>query len=489
VRRWAIVVATLAVLLVPGVASAHPLGNFTVNRYARIEPRLDGLRIFYVLDQAEIPTFQDRAAISADPEAFADQRAAALGAGLHVSVDGRPLALHLESRSVSLPEGAGGLPTLRLEAAFSADFDRLERPAQIEVRDDNDPTRIGWREMVASPGDDATALQRSSVAATDVTDALRHYPDDLLNSPLDIRHAELTLAPAGASPSADPAPAVAANGAPLVLERARTAFADLANADELTPAFLVFAVGVALVLGAAHALQPGHGKTVVAAYLVGSRGTARHAAFLGLTVTATHTAGVYALGLVTLALSQYILPERLYPVLEVGSGGLVLGIGVFLLGQRLLTAVGLRRGHHHEHSHAHAHPHAHPHPHTHPHPDPLPEGEGGLVQKREARVGWRSLLVLGISGGLLPCPEALMVLLITIAAHRVLFGLLLIVSFSTGLAAVLVGFGLLLVYARAFFTRLNVNSGLVPRVLPVASALLIVVAGSLITVQALPQVL
>jgi ABC-type nickel/cobalt efflux system permease component RcnA len=231
------------------------------------------------------------------------------------------------------------------------------------------------------------------------------------------------------------------------------------------------------VLGAAHALQPGHGKTVVAAYLVGSRGTARHAAFLGATVTATHTAGVYALGLVTLVLSQYILPERLYPILEAGSGVLVLGIGVWLLGQRLLAAF---RREPHAHSHRHAeteHAHAdHSHADHHHH-------------AIAPRVGWRSLMALGISGGLLPCPEALMVLLITIAAHRVLFGLLLIVSFSTGLASVLVGFGLLLVFARGAFSRLNVSSGLVPRLLPVVSAVVIVVAGGAITARALPQVL
>ena len=126
-----------------------------------------------------------------------------------------------------------------------------------------------------------------------------------------------------------------------------------------------------------------------------------------------------------------------------------------------------------EHGHAHGHPHPHPHPHAQPH----------------GRVGIKSLLALGVSGGLLPCPEALMVLLITIAAHRVLFGLALIVAFSTGLAAVLVGFGLLLVFARTFFQRINVSTGFVPRVLPVVSAAVIVVAGCVITAQALPQVL
>jgi ABC-type nickel/cobalt efflux system permease component RcnA len=274
-----------------------------------------------------------------------------------------------------------------------------------------------------------------------------------------------------------------------VVDRARGAFAELANAGELTPGFILFALGVAIVLGAAHALQPGHGKTIVAAYLVGARGTARHAVFLGATVTATHTAGVYALGLVTLLLSQYILPERLYPILEAASGVLVIAIGALLLARRLVTAT---RGRPADHNHAHAPGHSHHHDHSaergHDDHHDLAHGHSHGPQAGE-RVSWKSLLALGVSGGLLPCPEALMVLLITIAAHRVVFGLLLIVAFSTGLAAVLVGFGLLLVYARGLFARVNLSSGLVPRLLPVASALVIVVAGGVITAQALPQVL
>lgn len=411
------------------------------------------------------------------------------------------MPLTVESRELTFADGAGGLPTLRLEASYSASYADVSQPTRLELRDDNDPTRIGWREIIATP-QDGIALQSTSVPAEDVTNALRHYPEDLLNSPLDVRAANLTIAP-GSGASARRVRSIAQANGNGMLERARTAFAELARADELTPAFLVFAVGVALVLGAAHALQPGHGKTVVAAYLVGSRGTARHAAFLGLTVTATHTAGVYALGLVTLLLSQYILPERLYPVLEVTSGLLVLGIGVWLFGQRALAALGLRKGHRHYDLPDGSHPLA---------GDSQPEGtsrSGGHrheghssgthqhgdghahdhVHSHEPRVGWRSLLALGISGGILPCPEALMVLLITIAAHRVLFGLLLIVSFSLGLAAVLVGFGLLLVYARRRFQKLNLSTGLVPRLLPVASAFVIVMAGGVITVQALPQVL
>jgi nickel/cobalt transporter (NicO) family protein len=493
--------ALLAAMLLPSVASAHPLGNFTVNHYSRIEPAGDRVRIVYVLDMAEIPTFQDKPRVDANPAAYADERAEAIRQNLHLNLDGQPAELHLEQRSLTFPDGQGGLPTMRLEATYSAELQTDPSAlVQLTYRDDNDPTRIGWREIVARPGAAGTELQRSSVPAEDVTDELHKYPDDLLTSPLDVRQAQLRFVPGAAA-----ARPLLANTGVAVLDRTRNAFAELANGAELTPGFILFAIGVAILLGAAHALQPGHGKTVVAAYLVGSRGTAKHALVLGGTVTATHTAGVYALGVVTLFLSQYILPERLYPFLEVGSGLMVVGIGIWLFGQRLLSAVGFgsrsgrghTHGHDHDHDHDHEHDHEHAHGDAHPHvhspTDEHTHSHGGKTHSHVPpsgdRVSWKNLLALGVSGGLLPCPEALMVLLITIAAHRVLFGLLLIVSFSTGLAAVLVGFGLLLVYARGFFSRINVSSGLAPRLLPVASALIIVIAGGVITAQALPQVL
>ena len=500
-KRVVAALALVAAWVVPGVASAHPLGNFTVNHYARLEPSRDLVRVVYVLDLSELPTFQEKPRYAPDPGAYAAERAAQIGDNLHLELNGRALPLSLERRAISFPEGTGGLPTLRLEATYSASVPPAATGTsaiELTFRDDNDPTRIGWREIVARPGAADVHIQHSSLPATDVTNELRSYPEDLLNSPLNVRAARLGFSPGSVPDRAPGGPAglVGATGAVAhsipgsgigAIDRARSAFADLANGAELTPAFIVFAVGAAIVLGAAHALQPGHGKTIVAAYLVGARGTPKHAMFLGATVTATHTAGVYALGLVTLFLSQYILPERLYPILEVVSGGLVVAIGAWLLARRLLTATGLRRAHHHHHGHDHAHD---DHDHTHPHPADHGHGHAHSHGPRPGeRVSWRSLLALGVSGGLLPCPEALMVLLITIAAHRVLFGLLLIVAFSSGLAAVLVGFGLLLVYARGLFARANLASGRAPRLLPVASALVIVVAGGVITAQALPQVL
>ncbi len=557
------ILALLIGLGLPTVARSHPLGNFTVNLYSRIEPAGDGVRIVYVLDMAEIPAFQEIGVVDADrdgqtsraeEEQYATQRSEEIRRNLRLELNGTPVPLGLIERQLSFPPGQGGLATLRLDAVY---FARLPSgpgaPVDLTSRDDNFPGRIGWREIVARPSAIGTELLATSVPATDQSDELRSYPEDLLSSPLDVRSARISFVP-GAAPAA-PLAAIGIRAS----DRTQDAFAALVSREELTPGLIVFYLLSAMVLGAGHALSPGHGKTVVAAYLVGSRGTARHAVFLGITVTATHTIGVYALGLVTLYLSQYILPERLYPILQVVSGLLVVGIGIWLFIARLAGLPWFPRqhgrtddhahGHRHGDDHAHGHPHGDGHAHGHGHdhiqdghadrghqrmpvaatapvpiavgmtasasparapsvPQAMPStavvasasGHGGPLHSHGGAthshlppgadgepVTWRSLLALGVSGGLLPCPSALVVLLSAIALQRVAFGLLLIVAFSVGLASVLVGIGLLLVFAGRFFNRLSVGGGLAVRLVPVLSALLVVVAGVVITAQALPS--
>ncbi|HXH23282.1 MAG TPA: nickel transporter, partial [Dehalococcoidia bacterium] len=274
------------------------------------------------------------------------------------------------------------------------------------------------------------------------------------------------------------APAGTAGGA---AGRTPGGFARLVERQDLTPAFVALSLLAAMAWGATHALGPGHGKTIVGAYLVGSRGTARHALALGLAVTATHTSSVVALGLVTLYASRHAVAEDLYLWLSVASGLLVLAMGAGLFWTRLRAL--RRRGsaaafHHHDH-HA-GHPHGHEAPHHHDHA-PAP--------------GWRGLLMIGVSGGLLPCPTAIVVMLGTIALDRIPFGLALIGAFSFGLAAVLTAVGLALVYARRLLEapglRLQPLIGrarpvvrLAPAV-PVLSAIAILAAGLVLTGQAL----
>ena len=218
---------------------------------------------------------------------------------------------------------------------------------------------------------------------------------------------------------------------------------------------LILLLLAAFAWGALHALSPGHGKSMVAAYLVGTRGTARHALALGATVTIAHTAGVFALGLVTLALSQYVLPEDLYPWLTLASGLLVVAVGITVLRQRVKKARHQHHHHHHEHEHD---------------------------------VSWRSLVAMGASAGLLPCPSALVVLLAALSQHQVGLGLVLITAFSLGLAATITGIGLVVVYARTLLQRLDFSHK-AATALPAISAGVIVVVGCVLTANAVPGVL
>ena len=502
-KRWLlpILIALLLVLgWTPTRAEAHPLGNFTVNQYSRLEVGRDTVRVRYIVDMAEIPAFQERQIMDGDGDgqvsdtesaAYLAQHSPTLIAGLRLAVNDAPTALRVADQRLIFPEGQGGLLTLRMEFDLTAASAGATQPIVIDYHDGNFAERIGWREIVVRPGD-GVALSNATAPAQDQSDELRNYPQDMLTSPLNLREVRVSATVGATATSAATTSASAANPASA---RVPDVFANLIASKELSPAAIALALLLALLLGAGHALTPGHGKTIVAAYLVGARGTAKHAIFLGITTTVTHTAGVFAIGFVTLWISNYILPEQLYPWLEFISGVLVVGIGLVLFRGRLKSLLRRRTiddrrpttdNHSHDHSHNHGHDHVHSHDHDHGH-DHGPHGhshmppgaDGGLVT-------WRGLLALGISGGLLPCPSALVVLLSAIALHRVAFGMLLIVVFSIGLAGVLTGIGLLLVYARRLFERFPTNGRLL-QALPVASAAFVTLAGLAITTGALVQ--
>ena len=237
-------------------------------------------------------------------------------------------------------------------------------------------------------------------------------------------------------------------------------FEALIERGDLSLGIVLVSLLIAAFWGAAHALTPGHGKALVAGYLIGTRGRPRDAVLLGATVTVTHTAGVFALGLVTLGLSRFIVPERLYPWLTLVSGLLVVAVGASVLAQRLRA-----RGHSHSHHHQHDGEHDHDHDHS---------------------VSSRGVLGVGVAAGLLPCPSALVVLLSAIALHRIGFGFALIAAFSVGLAATITGIGLVAVLARRAFGRISLDGPLV-RALPAFSALVILLVGVAITARAVPS--
>jgi nickel/cobalt transporter (NicO) family protein len=446
-KKALVALLVLATLSLPASALAHPLGNFTVNRYSEIS--LSGERVYlrYALDLAEIPTFQEGATVRAP--GYADT----VAEQLVLELDGRRVPLAPLEHAVRAQPGAGGLTTLRFDAVFAAPADAAGRT--LEFRDENFAGRLGWKEVVVVASDGARLLS-SDAPSTSTTDALRAYPDDLLSSPPDVSSATVEYEP-GAGPGT--VPSLAADS----VEKSNTGgFESLIARDDLGLGVILISLLVAMFWGAAHALTPGHGKAIVAGYLVGTRGKPRHAVQLGLIVTATHTAAVFALGLVTLLLSRFIVPERLYPWLTVASGVLVVGVGTAVLAGRVRHARAHAHRHHHHHDHHH-----HDHDHAY--------GRGGLIG-------------VGVAAGLLPCPSALVVLLSAIALHRVGFGLALILAFSVGLAATITAIGLVAVVARRAFGRISLD-GPVVRALPAASALLILAIGVGITVNALPEVL
>lgn len=448
----AAVLATVAVLVAPATASAHPLGNFTVNRYAGIELAGSEVYLLYALDLAEIPTYQLGAEIRRPgyPARLARQ--------LELTLDGPRALLRVVERRVTVRPGAGGLKTMRLDILYRASGEGTE----LVFQDHTFPGRIGWREVTVNARDGAQ-VRESSAPATSESQALRMYPKDLLRSPLDVSSAVATVA-LGDSPGA--APGIGTVATP---KHTSGGFEALIEQGEVSLGVLFLSFLIAAFWGAAHALTPGHGKALVAAYLVGARGTPRHAFMLGGTVTVAHTAGVFALGLVTLGLSQFILPERLYPWLTLVSGVLVVLVGAAVLRQRLRSR---SHGQHHHDDDGHGHE-GHHHDHDHHHDDALTS---------------KGILGVGVAAGLLPCPSALVVLLSAIALHRVGLGLALIVAFSIGLAATITGIGLVAVLAHRAFGRLSLNGPLM-RSLPAVSAVLILAVGVVITAKAIPGVL
>ncbi|HEV2122501.1 MAG TPA: sulfite exporter TauE/SafE family protein, partial [Chloroflexota bacterium] len=363
-------------------------------------------------------------------------------------------------------------------------------PVRLELRDDSGPGRPGWREMlVRAEGIAVQGTDGADVPAKDISDELRAYPEEMLSGPLNIRRLSLTAVPTTGAlqrSEASESGSVNARGTEAAvygqsLARSGDHFAELITSATVSPTVVLLALLTAVVLGSMHALSPGHGKTIVGAYLVGSRGTASHALFLGVTVTVVHTAGVFALLLATLFASQYVLPEQVFPWMSLVSGALVLLIGLSLLRQRLRSSLAT-----HHSSLAHSHGFG-SHTHTVPGVDGSP-------------VTWRSLLLLGVSGGLLPCPSAVVLGLGAIALGRVLYGLVLITAFSAGLAVTLMTIGLVMVYSGRAAGRLPIlrrfgsaegRGSRVVRVvqfLPVISSGVVALAGLALTIEAVQQI-
>jgi len=503
-RRLAVRAALLgtvvaALLLVPAAAaSAHPLGNFTVNRYSGLRVQPDRLVVDYVVDMAEIPAFQTRQTLDADADGTVSGAEAAAWRGrecprlagrLSAQVDGRALRLAASGARLAFPPGQGGLTTLRLECELAAPLPMGDSRHTLRYQDGNADGRIGWREVTAAG--DRTTIERADVPARSTSARLTAYPEDLLRSPLDQDRATVRFRPGGAPlRGGDGIGAQRRSSRPVGVDRATAAFTALVARQHLTVGFALLALALAGVLGAAHALAPGHGKTVMAAYLVGLRGSVRQAAAIGGIVTATHTAGVLLLGVV-LGASRALAPERVYPLLGLASGLLLAGVGLTLLRRAV-------RGHRHGHAHGpgtHAHEgHGHEgHGDTHgtaAHAHGVDPGAHAHQVGADAEPGMsrRALVTLGFAGGLVPSPSAVVVLLGASALGHAWFGVLLVVAYGAGMAATLTGLGLFLLRARRSVDRRVALrrpgwAALAGRLLPLATASLIVAAGLLVAAQ------
>ena len=644
------------------------MGNFSVSHYSRLVLKPDRLEITYVLDLAEIPTFE----LFTDwgnsrPDAATVTKRARLQAegwvrNLAVTVNGRAVHPTLQSSEATISDGAGGMPVLRVSMEAGA----IASPGELSYEDKNYATRTGWKEIVIRKSPDVR-LASASEGEQDLSHGLTVYPADLTLAPPQVlsasarweinpgdavasasRPAARTCADAGDSPGCGTQPsklhptslersaprAVGSAEHPTAAESRQVAslkpadppapqkdFGSFAQSQPTAPGTVVrgdflsrmlrekrfgwtailLGLLAAFGLGCLHALSPGHGKTIVAAYLVGSRGTLRHALFLGFMVTFTHTASVFLLGLGVLFFQKYVVPDRIIPILGTVSGLSIVSIGLWLLYQRskalLDTAepvsarpvavhhakalseqgqepepelVGAsigssskslpvskhshgdgphshphehthpehhhhlldadfvhshaaghsddsngythphNHGHDHHHDHAHDHDH-HPvsgqvhdhhhhhdhdveHHHRHDHPDGVfvhththnGHTHSHAIPSTPGRVTLGSLIALGASGGLVPCPSALVLLLSAIALGHTALGLFLLAGFSAGLALVLMVIGALVLYARHLLPKSeSADQHPLLRLLPVFSAVVVIVLGLLMTLTAI----
>ena len=477
-RAFTLITLVLVAIVWPAAtAFAHPLGNFTVNLYSGLRVAAGEIRIDYVVDMAEIPTFQEMASIDADGDGaatsaelagWAAATAPTLVRNLSLTVDGDPVALLIRSASARIRDGQGGLSILRFEGLFAG---ATNDAGDLRYRDANYPDTVGWRE-ISAVGEDGRAVTGSSVPAESVSDALLAYPQDLLSSPLDITSVHASFAPGSsvgsgsttdASGAADAAARPGVDRSPLV-----------SLVDNHGLGLVLLGLMLAMAFGAWHALLPGHGKALMAAYMVGSQAKVREAVAVGAAVAVMHTASVLALGLAVITLEQTFRPETLYPWLGLTSGVVAIGLGAYLLIERLAAWSEARR----EADRRRLHEAGHGHDHDHGHPHGLPEGVSPISR--------RGLAALALAGGILPSPSALIVMLAAINAHRVGYGLGLILAFSAGLAAALIVISLGALRARAAMTRRL--SSFWGRLVPVLSASAIVGVGMFLTFRGVVQV-
>lgn len=411
----------------------------------------------------------DGAISETEENAYLDALVPELISGLRLEIDSVARDIEVLERQLGFSPGAGDLPTMRLELNLGVALDAATTEASVRYRVTNFDERIGWRDIIVVPGS-GTRIDAASVDAEEPTDALRSYPAEMIQAPPDVRGAEFRFSLTdSAAPSARPS-----GGDAAILGAAEPGDPLLGLfTGAQTPFTALLAILVSVGLGAVHAASPGHGKTLVAAYLVGSHGELRQAVWLALTVAVTHTAGVFVLGIVTLTASELLVPERVITWLAVASGAVVIILGGSLVLNQLRRSPG---AHSHDHDHGE---HGHSHDGSHSHEAPL-----------SRPLTRRSAIALGLAGGLVPSASALIVFLLALTLGRLGFGVVLIVSFGVGMALVLGGVGFVVVMARRAQLRSTHRWSRAPLVrrlgaaLPLLSGVAVLATGVVVTLQA-----
>lgn len=501
-RARSLIAAALTVccFLFADRADAHPLGNFTINHLAKLDVRNGSVNVRYILDIAEIPTFQvmqergsKRDWSAADLQAWADSEVPLVRDALKINVDQNSIALQPLAAQARLRPGAGGLPILYWVGTFRGTMTSGVAHA-ITVNDHVYENRqIGWKDIVVLP-------------EREPTNELLKYPSALIASPRNKTNVELSVVANGAviknvsNASLEPAPQPANS-----IVRS-TLLSDMFANPRQTPLFILLTIFAAFGLGALHAIEPGHGKALLAVTLVGARATAQQAVILGASLTFAHTIGVILLGIALFFLASFV-SETIYPWIT-----LVSGIGIVIIGARSLSRYMRTRASANSHAHSHAHPKAHAHDHTHEHAhdhvhgaevghdhhhhapgkpahehhaqESQAHGPGGHSHAipGEEPINFRGAVWAAMSGGIAPCPAAIVVMLAALRLHKLGYGLLLIVIFSLGLATVLIALGIAVVHGASWLSKRSGFDRFV-RYGPLASAGIICIIGAIMIGQ------
>jgi nickel/cobalt transporter (NicO) family protein len=529
----------LAALLFPFSVFAHPLGDFSINQYFVIDGTGPMLQVRYLLDVAEIPSFTELDLLDTDfdseigqaeVDTYLAQRIPQLVKHLNLRAGDTPVELTLVRQKLVLLQGNAGMVVFNILLDFEAR--ELEWPATDPIRlrlsSDNYPQEQGTHECLVLSGTSMidTTPENESQKPLDLENlegvytgltasfvielrpgidesipARGPFPDYSWTSTARLAREQGELGVAegiaqamvepglqGEEPGGPGKPllSIAKDVSPATLgtgtregpdtyaNRLMNQVSAIVRQPELPPLLLGLGLLIAALLGMGHALAPGHGKTVMAAYLIGEKGTVWHAIILGIVVTLTHTWSVIFLGVVTLYFEGFISEEQVNFWTGIVSGLIIVVIGIALFRQRYHDFLATAQGKGNDWRFYHGHDHG-------------PEEVLIEPQAEEGTPSYRNILWLGISGGVVPCPAALIVLLLALKVGRLSYGLGLILAFSTGLAAVLVLIGVLVVRASRLLQRTGIRESGVLLILPLGSAVLITLLGAWVVVWTLLQ--